>query len=145
MSCSRPEFPQAAAYFSGPDNPDLHSISSPIVLLKVLCAALEDFGAAAMVRSLSVVLLPVPNTFFQVLALLLPMAWEPVPVSVLAGNKGRGSGGTKGVWRQVRAAGEREGRSVQKLAPMIMRPDLIEDEKDDQCADDRQDYPGRMK
>jgi hypothetical protein len=30
MPCSRPEFPQAAAYFSSPNNPDLHSIFVPI-------------------------------------------------------------------------------------------------------------------
>jgi hypothetical protein len=37
MAGSRPEFPQASAHFSGSDNPDLHTISFPIVLLKVLC------------------------------------------------------------------------------------------------------------
>jgi len=34
MPCSGPELPQAAAYFSSPNNPDLHSIFVPNRLVK---------------------------------------------------------------------------------------------------------------
>jgi len=81
--------------------------------------------APQWLRWLSAFSLPVPNTFFEALLLLLPMAEE--------------SGSGSGVGHAKR------GRSVQKLAPMIVRPDFIEDEKDEQCADDRKDQAGRMK
>jgi hypothetical protein len=53
---------------------------------------------AAMVRSLSVLFLPVPNTFFRVLPLLLPMAWMGA-VSVPASVRARGGGQTAFVVR----------------------------------------------
>ena len=70
-----------------------------------------------VVRWISACLSSLPNTFFEVLPLLLPMAegWE------------------------VR------GGSVQELVPMIVRPDLIENVENDQRSNDRQDQPGRMK
>lgn len=62
-----------------------------------------------MARQTSSRSLPLPNTFFDVLPLLLPMA---------------------GRW------GSSAGRSVQELVPMIMRPDLIEDVENDQRSYD---------
>jgi hypothetical protein len=58
----------------------------------------------------------------------IAFAYDGDGVSVSVSVKGEGrlprKQGEEGV-------GEREGRSVQKLAPVIVRPDLIKDEKND--------------
>ena len=78
-----PEFPQTSADFSGSDDPDLHTIPFPNGL--VVRGPPKTNTMATVARWISARLSRLPNTFFEVLPLLLPMG--SCQSSVVSGQK----------------------------------------------------------